>query len=175
MVKPHWRYDFIYDVFGGGKRLKATLKLLHDFTDSVILERQAALAEQRDSEPSPRRLAFLDMLLTAKTEDGQPLDNLSIREEVDTFMFEGHDTTAAAAGFAIFLLGNCPEVQSKAYEEVVRVLGHNSSRPITNDDLKQLLYLEAVVKETLRLYPSVPMIGRKCPEDVVIGTSNLMK
>ncbi|GAU98809.1 hypothetical protein RvY_09902 [Ramazzottius varieornatus] len=172
MVKPHWRYDFIYNTIGPGKLLETTLKRLHDFTDSVILERQAALSKnltEDRKETASRRLAFLDMLLTAKTEDGEPLDNLSIREEVDTFMFEGHDTTGAAAGFAIFLLGCYPEVQNRAYEEVLHVLG-NGDKPVTNDDLKQLVYLEAVIKETLRLYPSVPMISRKCPEDITSGS-----
>ena len=81
------------------------IKKLHDFTNSVINTRRSQLqAEQavgkvefnadEDELYSKRRDTFLDQLLKV-TIDGKPLSTADIREEVDTFMFEGHDTTTS--------------------------------------------------------------------------------
>ncbi|KAL0132773.1 hypothetical protein PUN28_000480 [Cardiocondyla obscurior] len=83
-------------------------------------------------------------------------------------MFEGHDTTAVAITWALFLLGSNPEHQEKVHEELEEVFG-NSDAPITVKDLPQLKYLDRVIKETLRLFPSVPVITRLLTEDVKLG------
>jgi cytochrome P450 family 4 len=83
---------------GGAKRQKEVLKILHDFTDNVIVARQKELEkklannekliDEDDDIGGKKKLALLDVLLQA-TIDGKPLTNLDIREEVDTFVFEG--------------------------------------------------------------------------------------
>ncbi|OQV19129.1 Cytochrome P450 4V2 [Hypsibius exemplaris] len=177
VINPFLRPDSMYSIFGP-RDWTSTLKTLHSFTDSVILERQSDMHEQRPSQtdtdrPNGKRKAFLDLLLSAKTEDGKVLDNASIREEVDTFMFEGHDTTSVAAAFAVFLLGNHQDVQQKAYEELRQIFG-DSDRAPTTEDLKNMRYLDCVLKESLRLYPSVPMITRKCNEDYKLPDSDII-
>nr|QEV83814.1 cytochrome P450 [Brachionus rotundiformis] len=163
--------DFIYFKTQRGKDFKRCLKILHDFTTKVIMERDADLD---DSDlKSKKRIAFLDLLLRAKRED-QTITFDDIREEVDTFMFEGHDTTAAAASWACQLIGSHPEVQKKLHEEIDSVMGQ-SGRPLTNDDLKELKYLDLVIKETLRLFPSVPYFGRTFSEDCDVGGHKVLK
>ena len=95
-----------------------------------------------------KRVAFLDLLLKAKQED-KSLTFEDIQEEVDTFMFEGHDTTAVAMSWACQLIGSHPEVQKKIHEEIDAVFG-DSDRAITNDDLRNLNYLDNAIKEALR-------------------------
>nr|CAI5848787.1 unnamed protein product [Callosobruchus analis] len=111
-------------------------------------------------------MAFLDILLRS-TLDGQPLSREDIREEVDTFMFEGHDTTASAISFCIFEVATHPDVQEKVLEEQISIFGDDFYRNATLSDLQEMRYLECVVKEALRLYPSVPFIGRKTNEDTM--------
>lgn len=115
-------------------------------------------AEKANDIGSKRRLAFLDTLLIAQME-GSDLSDTDIREEVDTFMFAGHDTTSSAIGFAIYLLSKHPEVQEKVYEEAVAMEGREK---------EAMKYLEAVIKETLRIYPSVPLYSRLLQEDYKI-------
>ena len=71
---------------------------------------------------STNRIAFLDMLLKIKHED-PTIQFDDIQEEVDTFMFEGHDTTATALSWAIQLIGSHPEIQTKLQDEIDSVFG----------------------------------------------------
>lgn len=80
---------------------------------------------------------------------------------------KGQDTTAAAIGWCLYLIGSHPEVQDRVSEELNRIFG-TSDRPITMADILQLKYLESCIKESLRMFPSVAMYGRTLSEDAVI-------
>ncbi|XP_028304023.1 cytochrome P450 4V8 [Gouania willdenowi] len=162
----------IYYYFGEGKEHDKTLHVLHSFTYKVIHERAETMSsiesDNENEDGSKKRRAFLDMLLQTTDEDGNPMSHQDIQEEVDTFMFEGHDTTAAAMNWAVHLIGSHPEVQKKVHEELHEVMG-KSVRPFTVDDLKKLKYLECVIKEALRLFPSVPFFARVLLQDCQIN------
>ncbi|XP_010399873.3 cytochrome P450 4V2 [Corvus cornix cornix] len=176
--KSPWLWpEFLYILFKEGREHKRNLNILHNFTDKVIAEKAEELKSTRQNkhdndgsseESGPKkRKAFLDMLLNATDDEGNKLSYRDIREEVDTFMFEGHDTTAAAMNWVLYLLGHNPEVQKKVHRELDEVFD-NTERSVTIDDLKNLRYLECVVKEALRLFPSVPMFARTLREDCCI-------
>ncbi|XP_049765720.1 cytochrome P450 4C1-like [Schistocerca cancellata] len=166
VLKP-WLYpDFIFRMTPSGRQYYKCLDTVHQFSKQVITERRkerqrSALnvrALSQDNTGVKHRVAFLDLLLDMSM-NGENLDDADIQEEVDTFMFEGHDTTAAAMSWAVFLLGHHPDVQQKAFEELNEIF-QGSDRLPTFQDLQNMKYLEMVIKETLRLYPSVPFIGR---------------
>jgi cytochrome P450 family 4 subfamily V len=112
--------DTIFKNTSYGKDHQRCLDILHRFTRLVIISRDADF-EANDYTMS-KRCAFLDILLKAKHDD-PTIKFEDIHEEVDTFMFEGHDTTACAASWACHLIGSHPEVQKKLHEEIDRVLG----------------------------------------------------
>ncbi|EEC16308.1 cytochrome P450, putative [Ixodes scapularis] len=89
----------------------------------------------------------MDIILRMHIEEGMFTED-EIREEVNTFMIGGFDTTATTAAFAVHLLGNHPEVQAKVHEELDIVFGSDRERPVTDEDMKQLTYLECVIKVT---------------------------
>nr|XP_020647124.1 cytochrome P450 4V2-like isoform X2 [Pogona vitticeps] len=169
--------DLFYSMCQEGRDHSKYLNILHTFTDKVIAEKSWELKKREQQKGDAVNLgvqsqgkvrkAFLDMLLNATDEDGKKLSYLDIREEVDTFMFEGHDTTAAAMSWTMYLLACHPEIQKQVHDELDEVFG-DSNRHITMDDLKKLRYLECVIKEALRLYPSVPYFARSLREDVSI-------
>nr|XP_009675001.1 PREDICTED: cytochrome P450 4V2 [Struthio camelus australis] len=176
--KSPWLWpDRVFVLFKEGREHERNLKILHSFTDTVIAEKVAELEKSKqgkwdaddscEESGSKKRKAFLDMLLSATDDKGNKLSYRDIREEVDTFMFEGHDTTAAAVNWVLYLLGHNPEVQKKVHGELDEVFG-NSERPVTMEDLKKLWYLECVVKEALRLFPSVPLFACTLREDCYI-------
>ncbi|XP_076762871.1 cytochrome P450 4g15-like [Xylocopa sonorina] len=117
-----------------------------------------------------KRLAFLDLMIEM-SRNGTLLTEEEVREEVDTIMFEGHDTTAAASSFVLCLLGIHQDVQNRVHEELDEIF-EGTNRVCTFEDTLRMKYLERVILETLRMFPPVPLIARTLNEDVQLVTGN---
>lgn len=124
--------------------------------------------------PKKKRLAFLDLLIEA-SQNGTILSDEDIREEVDTFMFEGHDTTSASICWTLFLLASDPEIQTRCVDEIDAIMNGDRERPPNMKELNDMKYLECAIKDSLRLYPSVPFIGRHLHTDVQLGKKTCNK
>nr|CAD7602766.1 unnamed protein product [Timema genevievae] len=210
-LSPWLHPDFIFQHTKMGRRYQECIQQLHRFTNKVIQEKKSLLAgatrvtdQSSDEDTSigkKKRRAFLDLLLEASLQEGG-LSDEEIREEVDTFMFEGHDTTAAGISWTIFLLGIHPEIQVNGPPALVKYphfaatqsiqdnlnkqccckcctdccqvrvqreldeIFQGVSRAATMQDVQEMKYLEQVIKESLRLYPSVPFIQRHLNQDI---------
>lgn len=116
-----------------------------------------------------KRQAFLDLLIES-AENGTVLTDKEVREQVDTIMFEGHDTTSAGSSFFLCLMGSHPEIQDKVFEELETIF-KGSDRPCTFQDTLEMKYLERCLMETLRMYPPVPMIARQVREEVLLPST----
>ncbi|XP_049940799.1 cytochrome P450 4g15-like, partial [Schistocerca serialis cubense] len=102
----------------------------------------------------------LDYLLAA-TESGGRLSETELQDEVNTLLSAGYETTATTICFALLLLGMYPRVQDNLVAELDAVFGDDPQRTPTAADLRRLHYLDAVIKETLRLFPPAPIIHRE--------------
>ena len=163
-VTLHHRIDWIYYLSANGRKYRRACKIAHDYSEMVIKERRNALKETRGNSGKRKYLDFLDILLTAADEDGNGLTDLEIRDEADTFMFEGHDTTTNGISWTLYCLAKHPEHQEKVREEVRSVL--MGREWLDYDDLKDLKYTLWCIKEAMRLYPPVFFIARKAASDL---------
>ncbi|VVC32803.1 Hypothetical protein CINCED_3A011220 [Cinara cedri] len=180
MIKRIFKFwlwnNYIFRLSQSGRDFKKSLKILHTFTENVIREKRYKL-ETVNSLTTEE--ISIDLLIGLSKQNPEIMTDLDIREEVDTFLFEGHDTSSTAMTLALILLGLHQDVQNSVREELYSIFG-DSDRDATMEDLKSMTYLERVIKETLRLYPSVPGVTRtlrqclnireyKIPSQTVIG------
>lgn len=105
-------------------------------------------------------------LLLASNEDGTRFTNEQVRDEVVTLVLAGHETTATALTWAWMLLALHPDVAAWMHEELDEVLG---GRVPTMDDLGQLQRTNAIIAESIRLYPPVWIYGRRTLVDLEVA------
>ncbi|XP_058408316.1 cytochrome P450 4B1 isoform X2 [Diceros bicornis minor] len=166
MESFQYHNDFIYWLTPHGRRFLRACQVAHDHTDQVIRERKAALQDEKEREKirNRRHLDFLDILLGARDEDGIKLSDADLRAEVDTFMFEGHDTTTSGISWFLYCMALYPEHQQRCREEVREILEGRDS--FQWDDLGKMTYLTMCIKESFRLYPPVPQVFRQLSKPV---------
>nr|XP_045005411.1 cytochrome P450 4A10 isoform X1 [Jaculus jaculus] len=159
--------DIIYNLSSNGRWAKRAYQLAHEHTDRVIKLRKDQLQDQGELEKirKKRRLDFLDILLFARIENESSLSDKDLRAEVDTFMFEGHDTTASGISWTLHALATHPEHQQRCREEVQGLLGDGT--PISWDHLDKMPYTTMCIKEALRIYPPVPGVVRELSKPVI--------
>lgn len=125
----------------------------------------ARLIDERASRPAEPDL--LSMLLDARDpETGEGLCRAEIRDQVLTILLAGHETTATALVWTCFLLSEHPAVQERLAAEAAAVL---AGRPAEFSDLVRLRYTRMVLEESMRLFPPIWMVERRCTEADEIG------
>ena len=136
------------------------------FVDQTIYR---LISERRESEEHHADL--ISLLLQARYEgdqgeDGGGMSDEQVRDELVTLYFTGHESTAAGLTWALYLLSENPEVESRLHAELDEVL---DGRPATLADLPELSFTNQVITESMRLYPPVWGLGRMVFETVNIG------
>ena len=160
-----------------GWKYRRALNTVHRFAEKVIKDRKAALGvsnfhlnhdlKKLKTAAGNKYLNFLDILITAHDDDGTGLTDLEVRNEADTFLVAGHDSTANALTWALYSLAKYPEHQEKCREEINQVL--EGRKELEYEDLSKLTYTTWCIKETLRLYPPGMVVFREIQEDTDIG------
>ena len=158
-----WR--FVMDLFPtpGARRFEKVMCELDHFIYGLIRERRASGEDTGD---------LLSMLLQARDDDGNGMSDQQLRDELTTLMVAGLDTTALTLAWAFYLLSQNPEADQKLFGEVQAVLGN---RLPAFEDLPKLTYVDAVLKETMRLYPAGWILGREALHDCESGGVKIAK
>ncbi len=160
-----WRHGLVPGLAAlplpGNRRFDAARARMFAVVDEIIAERRRSGEDRGD---------LLSMLLAARDEDGTQMSDAQLRDEVLILFLAGHETTALTLSWAFVLLSRRPGVWQALGAEAETVLG---DRPATAADVGKLPYTEAVVLETMRLYPPAWSIGREAIEDVEIGGHTL--
>lgn len=187
ILTPLATIEMFYKMTSNGRDFYRCLNILHSFTRRVIRERKSALKDDFDKgllvndegedigKSTKTKKPFLDLLLIEHFKDDKNITEEDIREEVDTFMFEGHDTTAVGISWALFLIGHSPVEQQKVHDELDFIFGDDTERHVTHEDMKEMKYLECVIKESQRIYPSVPFYTRICEQPFELAGTILPK
>jgi cytochrome P450 len=140
-------------------RRRRARQRLDGMLGEIIVRRRASGEDRGD---------LLSMLLRAQDDDGDGsgMTDAQLRDEAMTLFAAGHETTANTLAWIWYVLAGHPEAEARLHAELDDVLG---DRPPTFDDLPRLVYTERVVNETLRLYPTVWLLGREAIEPTEIG------
>lgn len=115
---------------------------------------------------------LLARLLRARSDEGEGMSEQQLLDEAVTMLLAGHETTALALMYTVYLLANHPAQAAQLTREVDDVLG---GKPVTAGDLARMPYLDAVVRESLRLYPPAYAFGREVTEPFELGGYTLPK
>lgn len=172
--------DWLYKLFPRYKKHQEFIAVLHGFTDQVIKKKKEEIKLDKKSRTevdhefdleSYKKQTFLELLIHfSGGENGYT--NVELREEVLTLTIAGTDTSAVALGYTMQLMAKYPEIQEKVYQELCEVF--EDDRMLVKEDLLKLKYLERVVKESMRLFPPVPLIIRKVLEDITLPSGRVL-
>lgn len=157
VVNPLCFFDCIYNLTAEGKEFKRLCHEVQEFSEKVI-ERRKTTMDEDSSLTDKRHLDFIDILLTAKDENGEGLTYNEIRDEVNNVMFAGHDTTAVVTGWVLWSLAKYPEMQNKVRAEVEGILGGRTEP--NSEDMTKFQYTVCFIKEVMRWYTPVPAASR---------------
>ena len=139
-------------------RVRRAARRIHAILDQIIAAARARLSSGENS--------MIRLLLDARDpETGDALTPDALRNEAAVIFMAGHETTANTLAWAWFLLSQAGECEARLHTELDEVL---QGRSPTLDDVPRLPYTRAVVEESLRLYPPVPILGRQATAGEVI-------
>ncbi len=123
--------------------------------DEMIYEEIRHRREQNDHD---QRSDVLSMMLGAKDDTGATMSDVELRDELITLLVAGHETTATSIAWTFERILSHRDVYDRLKDELARVVG---DAPVTDEHVTQLKYLDATVKESLRLRPIIPMVARR--------------
>ncbi|KAF9492856.1 cytochrome P450 [Pleurotus eryngii] len=142
--------------------LASMLHIIKSTGKQVLTARKAAIGEDE-------QLDILARLLKGHTQRynapmASPLPDEDITSQINLLMFASSETTSGALARALHQLAILPDIQSKLREEIFTC----SASGVTHDNINSMLYLDAVIKETLRVYPPIVHMERVASQDVVV-------
>ena len=188
--KTLFNADLAHDTREVGDTLEILLKLAADFGKSILIplwvptprNLRARLGIRRIEKIIYRIIAqrraeggdtgdLLSMLLAVQDEDGSRMTDMQLRDETITLFLAGHETTANALSWTLWLLAQNPEVERKFHAELDAVLG---GRAPSVEDMPKLVYTGHVLSESMRLYPPAWGMARLVREEVEVAGYKLL-
>ncbi|MDE1159114.1 MAG: cytochrome P450 [Neorhizobium sp.] len=144
--------------------LSRSVKRIHTIIDRVIEDHLAGKGDHN---------SMVDLLIRRQSRNPElKLDVVALRNEAATIFMAGHETTAATLTWAWYLLSRAPWIEELVHQEIDAVCGGHAP---TVADVPKLKWCSAVIEETLRLYPPVPILARQNKQADRIGTIDVKK
>ncbi|EEC15440.1 cytochrome P450, putative [Ixodes scapularis] len=166
----------LYDNTLEGKSYEADVQEMITLSNSIMYKQKDKLqstevlpttGSEDDELNIKRETILMNILLRRHMQDSSyTLDD--VRNDNDTIVSAGTDTITTCMCFTLHYLGLYPEAQARAHQELDEIFGDDTDCEITATHIRQMKYIECCLKESLRLYPSFPVIGRVLDEDVTM-------
>lgn len=175
-----WRLQRFLSIGAEGE-LKKNMKVINDTVLDIVAK---SLARRNDTTSSggKKRKDIVSLFLDNASQNPdfaqQEFDHVYLRDIVVNFLIAGRDTMAQALSWFFYNLSSHPEVEKKIRDEITSTIPELASAAITTlsmDQVQQLVYLEAALKETLRLHPSVPFLTKAVAHDVVLSDGTFIR
>lgn len=170
---PFFRYVFNFSMIKSAlvpimRFQKSGKKIVQDRYQKIMLEHRInAGAEHKPTD----HLSMLDSMITARLDQSKLTKLNEIDRQINTFIIAGHDTSTSSITWTLYLLGHHLKAQEKLRDEIDAFIDeiNSNGEPISLINIKKLKYLDSCIKESLRLYPSGPFIGRRGRQPVKIN------
>jgi len=146
--------------------MRATM-MLRSAVAAMLRERRQAEARTGSS---PDDLMHR-LMRASDPESGQSMNDEQLIDNLLTFYLAGHETTARALAWTLYLVARSPEWAAAMAEEVDRVTG---GEPVGSAHIERLVLVQQVLKESMRLYPPVPLLSRQCVAPVRLGGVDIL-
>jgi len=153
---PTWMW------YPGKFKRRRSARTLRAAVATILARRRAAGLEGDD---------LLARLARARDpETGEPMSEKQLIDNLVTFLAAGHETTAKALTWTLYLLARAPEWQERILAEIDAVVGRE---PVSAEHLERLPVTRAVLKEAMRLYPPAPIMTRLAAQDMTLGPATI--
>lgn len=178
MFLPWMMIDSLLPFYERGRRCQKLVKDVLSFASMIFEEgRKSFLANWNpisDQEEVQKKPSFIDILFREimSPSSSHPFTSKDAWDEFTIFLAAGFDTTTMALTWALYLIGHYPQIQERIQEELDDVLGE--SEEVTMSALRKLIYLDAVIRESMRVMPSVPAFSRSTHRDIKVGEDILI-
>ncbi|EFN76645.1 probable cytochrome P450 4aa1 isoform X2 [Harpegnathos saltator] len=172
-VRPWLLINWIYRLTEAGKMEQQQQKNLINFCCRKMKEKQeflqknSSLIVEDESDAPIKKITLLEYMIKINEKNPSFIEQ-DIIEECCTFMLAGMESVSTSTALTLFLLALNRNWQERCIAELDEIFGDDRRSP-TMQDLKEMKCLEMCIKESLRLYPSVPLFARVLGEDVRIG------
>ncbi|EEY62024.1 cytochrome P450, putative [Phytophthora infestans T30-4] len=173
-VRPSWFWKLQRFLGVGAEgQVKKDMEVINSTIFDIVAQTLEHRAKGTQDDKGGKDIVslFLDDLNRSGDADESSFDPTYLRDIVINFIIAGRDTTAQALSWFFYCLSKNPEAETKIREEVAAKLPKllNGQCSPSMDELGELVYVEAALRETLRLYPSVPIVSKEAVHDTVLS------
>lgn len=164
-----WKLKRFFGV-GSERELARCISVVDDTVMTIIRDTMAKTREEKEAGKVSERKDAVSLFLESADSESMLTPKL-LRDITLALIVGGRDTTADTLGWLLYLLSPRPEVEKKIREEITALFGSNIdvTQQLSHEKLSQMVYAEATIKETLRLYPAASWNLRYSHEDVVLS------
>jgi cytochrome P450 len=146
----------------GRRRMRIWETRLRGAVTELIGERRASTGD-RDN-------LFTRLLAVVSPESNETMPVEQLVDNLLTFLLAGHQTIAMTLTWALYLISHAPEWEARLLDEIRRVV---PSGPVTSEHIERLVIVQQVLKESMRLYPPIPMMSRRAAKDVELAGKHI--